>query len=123
MSFKLPEKKLFHTIRDVSEELGIKQHVIRHWETEFSQLQPRKNKNGVRLFREQDVRILRSLKRLIYEEGYTIEGARNRINEGYRYDKDEKELLQKYKRRIYRIKKELKDVLQILDEQPENLLD
>ena len=120
MTFKLPENKMFHSVSEVSEMLDIRPHVIRNWETEFSHLQPRKNKNGVRLFREQDIEILRSLKRLIYEEGFTVEGARHRLGDGYHYKKDEKDQLKKYKRRVYRIKKELNDLMDILDQKPEN---
>lgn len=119
MAFKLPEKKLFHSVSEVSKLLEIKPHVIRNWETEFSQLRPRKNKNGVRLFRTQDLDTLFSLKRLIYDEGFTIDGARQRLIEGYSYKSDEKEQLKKYKRRVYRIKKELHDILEVLAENPE----
>ena len=120
MAFKLPETKMFHSVSEVSDLLDIKPHVIRNWETEFSQLQPRKNKNGVRLFRQQDIKILRSLRRLIFDEGFTIDGARQRLTDGYNYQKDEKDQLKKYKRRVYRIKKELNDLLEILEQKPEN---
>jgi hypothetical protein len=117
MGFKLAQEKLFFSISEVAKELNVPQRTIRQWETEFSQIQPRKNKAGVRLFRKKDLEILRSIKKLIVDEGYTIDGAKKRIAEGYRYYKDEKDLLKKYKRRMYAIKKDLKAILSILENQ------
>lgn len=115
MEFKLPEKKLFYSISEVAKELNVPQRTIRQWEMEFSQIQPRKSRGGMRLFRKRDLEILRSIKKLIIDEGYTIEGAKRRIEGGYHYRKDEKELLKKYKRRVYTIKKELLGILSLLE--------
>lgn len=120
MSFNLPEDKLFYSISEVSKILKIPQRKIRQWETEFAEIQPRKNKAGVRYFRKKDLEILKSIKKLIIDEGYTIEGAQKRISEGYRYYKDEKELLKKYKRRFYTIKKDLNNILSILEGTSQN---
>ncbi|GAB4186652.1 MAG: hypothetical protein Kow00108_23780 [Calditrichia bacterium] len=115
MSFQFPSDKLFFSISEVSKLLDVPQRTLRQWETTFPQIQPRKNKAGVRLFRKKDVEILRSIKKLIVDEGYTVEGAKQRISEGYMYYRDEKELLKKYKRRMYAIKKDINKILDILE--------
>ena len=81
-------KKLYYSIGEVSELLGVVQHVLRYWETEFKELAPRKNRAGKRLYRESDIETLRQIKRLLYEERYTIEGARRQLRmqaTGYRH--------------------------------------
>lgn len=74
----MPEKvkKLYYSISEVSEITGLKQYVLRYWETEFPNLKPSKNKAGNRTYRESDIAIVREIKRLLYDEKFTIEGAR-----------------------------------------------
>ncbi|NOZ08829.1 MAG: MerR family transcriptional regulator [FCB group bacterium] len=69
-------KKLYYSISEVSEMTGLKQYVLRYWETEFSNLKPQKNKAGNRAYRESDIAVVREIKRLLYDERFTIEGAR-----------------------------------------------
>lgn len=71
----MPEK-LFYRIGDVAEITGIKPHVLRYWETEFSGLHPRKNRAGQRIYQRRDVELILEIKRLLYEQRYTISGAR-----------------------------------------------
>jgi DNA-binding transcriptional MerR regulator len=73
--------KLYYSISEVSKLAEVDQHVLRYWETEFKELAPRKNRSGKRLYREQDLDIVRLIKRLLYGERYTIEGARRRLKE------------------------------------------
>jgi len=75
MDGRFPEK-LFYRIGDVSEITGIKPHVLRYWESEFKELHPRKNRAGQRLYQRQDVEFVLELKKLLYEQRYTISGAR-----------------------------------------------
>lgn len=69
-------RKLYHSIREVSEATGLPAHVLRYWETEFDALRPKKNRAGNRAYTEHDVDVVRRIQRLLREEKYTIEGAR-----------------------------------------------
>jgi DNA-binding transcriptional MerR regulator len=71
--------KLFYKIGEVSKIVGVEPYVLRYWETEFSFLKPRKNKSGQRVYIKKDVELLLTIKRLLYQERYTIEGVRNRL--------------------------------------------
>jgi DNA-binding transcriptional MerR regulator len=68
--------KLFFRIGEVARVSGIKQHVLRYWETEFPSIAPKKSGSGHRLYRRKDVELILEIKRLLYEERFTIEGAR-----------------------------------------------
>ncbi len=67
----------YRTISEVATELEVKPHVLRFWETKFSDLRPLKRQGGRRFYRPQDVAFLRKLKSLLYAEGYTIKGAQD----------------------------------------------
>ncbi|MEY4168167.1 MAG: hypothetical protein RIR52_1991 [Acidobacteriota bacterium] len=71
--------KLFFKIGEVCELVGVQAHVLRYWETEFPMLQPRKNRAGQRTYRRRDVEMARRIRQLLYDEGFTIAGARKRI--------------------------------------------
>jgi DNA-binding transcriptional MerR regulator len=75
----LPDKDLFR-IGEVSRLTATKQFVLRYWETEFPTLQPVKSPKGHRLYRRQDVDMVFQIKRLLYDEGFTIAGARRHLN-------------------------------------------
>jgi DNA-binding transcriptional MerR regulator len=65
----------FRTISEVAEDLGVQQHVLRFWETKFSQVKPMKRGGGRRYYRPEDVALLRKIHTLLYAEGYTIKGV------------------------------------------------
>ena len=69
-------KKLYYSISEVSEITGLKQYVLRYWETEFSQLNPNKNRAGNRNYRSPDVDLILNIKSLLYERKFTIKGAK-----------------------------------------------
>jgi DNA-binding transcriptional MerR regulator len=71
--------KLYFKIGEVSEILGVEPYVLRYWETEFPQLSPKKSGTGHRLYRRKDVELLLRIKHLLYEERFTIEGARQSL--------------------------------------------
>jgi DNA-binding transcriptional MerR regulator len=71
--------KLFFQIGEASRLLGLEPHVLRFWETEFPMLNPTKGANGRRLYRKKDVELALAIKQLLYEQGFTIAGARNRL--------------------------------------------
>ena len=72
-------KKLYYRIGDVCEIIGVEAHVLRYWETEFPGLAPPKNRAGQRTYRPKDIELLLAIRQLLYEEGYTIAGARKRL--------------------------------------------
>jgi len=71
--------KLFYKIGEVSKIVGVEPYVLRYWETEFSFLKARKSKSGQRVYVKKDVELLLNIKRLLYQERYTIEGVRKRL--------------------------------------------
>ncbi len=71
----------FRTISEVSEELGVPQHVLRFWETRFAELRPLKRGGNRRYYRPADVALAAALKRLLYEEGYTVRGVQRLLAE------------------------------------------
>jgi len=74
----IPGKRYF-TIGEVSELCGVKPHVLRYWEQEFPQLKPVKRRGNRRYYQRQDVLVIRQIRGLLYEQGFTIGGARNRL--------------------------------------------
>jgi len=74
--------KLYYKIGEVSEIVGVEAYVLRYWETEFPALRPRKSKGRHRIYRPADIEILLRIKRLLYQEGFTIAGARKRLSAG-----------------------------------------
>ena len=74
----IPGKRYF-TIGEVSELCGVKPHVLRYWEQEFPQLKPVKRRGNRRYYQRQDVLIIRQIRSLLYDEGFTIGGARQRL--------------------------------------------
>ena len=79
MSSKSPEA--FRTISEVSKDLSLPQHVLRFWETKFVQIKPIKRGGGRRYYRPEDVRLLKGIKSLLYNDGYTIRGVQKVIKE------------------------------------------
>ena len=80
MSAPLPDK-LYFKIGEVAKLVGVKPYVLRYWETEFSILRPGKTRARHRLYRRKDVEVLLEIRRLLYTERYTIEGAKRRLRE------------------------------------------
>ncbi len=76
----IPAKRYF-TIGEVSELCGVKPHVLRYWEQEFTQLRPMKRRGNRRYYQHHEVLLVRRIRELLYEEGFTINGARNRLGE------------------------------------------
>lgn len=71
--------KLYYSISEVSELVNVKAHVLRYWETQFKMLHPRKNRAGNRSYRIKDVKMALRIKKLLYDEGFTIAGARRKL--------------------------------------------
>jgi DNA-binding transcriptional MerR regulator len=77
----IPAKRYF-TIGEVSDLCGVKPHVLRYWEQEFTQLKPVKRRGNRRYYQHHEVLLIRRIRELLYEQGFTINGARNRLDEG-----------------------------------------
>jgi DNA-binding transcriptional MerR regulator len=75
-------KKLYYKIREVCEIVGVEAHVLRFWESEFPDLSPPKSRTGQRTYRPKDIELLLRIRKLLYEEGFTIAGARKRLESG-----------------------------------------
>jgi len=75
----IPTKRYF-TIGEVSELCGVKSHVLRYWEQEFTQLKPVKRRGNRRYYQHHEVMLIRHIRELLYEQGFTISGARNRLS-------------------------------------------
>jgi len=76
----IPAKRYFG-ISEVSELCGVKPHVLRYWEQEFTQLKPMKRRGNRRYYQHHEVLLIRRIRALLYEEGFTISGARNRLGD------------------------------------------
>ena len=74
-------KKLYYSISEVSDITGLKQYVLRYWETEFSQLKPNKNQAGNRIYRSHDINVILDIKSLLYDRKFTIKGAQQHLKQ------------------------------------------
>ncbi|MDX1561749.1 MAG: MerR family transcriptional regulator [Gammaproteobacteria bacterium] len=104
----IPGKRYF-TIGEVSDLCAVKPHVLRYWEQEFPQLKPVKRRGNRRYYQRQDVLIIRQIRSLLYDEGFTIGGARQKLTG----DKAKTDLSQS-QQIIRQIRLELEDVLKVL---------
>ncbi len=79
---KIAPNKLYYSISEVSSLTDVKPYVLRFWEKEFPTLKPKKNRSGNRIYQQKEIDLIRRIKRLLYDEGYTIEGARQQLKNG-----------------------------------------
>ncbi|UCE18059.1 MAG: MerR family transcriptional regulator [Gemmatimonadota bacterium] len=110
--------KLYYSISEVSRLTGLKQHVLRYWETEFPSLRPRKNRAGNRTYRIKDIKLIFLIKRLLYTEKYTIEGAREKLKKPHEELADQLELsFEELQIRdlLFHIRQELKELLVVVN--------
>lgn len=104
----IPGKRYF-TIGEVSELCGVKPHVLRYWEQEFPQLKPVKRRGNRRYYQRQDVMVIRQIRSLLYEEGFTIGGARQRLQgEEARSDVSQSQQI------VRQLRTELEDIARLL---------
>lgn len=114
MNEKIPDK-LFFSIGEASEVTGIKAYVLRYWESEFNLLRPEKAPNGQRIYKKKDIEIIFRLKRMLYEDGYTIAGAKKKLKEEKKREKAKSGKKREVRVKREKIKKELKGLLKILE--------
>jgi len=114
-------KKLYYSISEVSKITGLKQYVLRYWETEFSQLKPPKNRAGNRTYRQKDIDVVHKIKKLLYKKKFTIVGARKQmetvvIDKDTVVESDSTKSLGLNTEVLDKLKQELKDILRIINE-------
>jgi DNA-binding transcriptional MerR regulator len=105
----IPAKRYF-TIGEVSELCGVKPHVLRYWEQEFTQLKPVKRRGNRRYYQHHEVLLVRRIRELLYNQGFTISGARNRLEESIEEGYEKTELTPES------IRSELLDIMRMLKE-------
>ena len=116
----IPAKRYF-TIGEVSELCGVKPHVLRYWEQEFTQLKPLKRRGNRRYYQHHEVLLIRRIRELLYEHGFTINGARNRLEEplptpsAMRASDGQKTMTVPQPLSPSNIRKELKSILKMLE--------
>ena len=104
----IPAKRYF-TIGEVSELCGVKPYVLRYWEQEFSQLKPMKRRGNRRYYQHHEVLLIRRIRELLYEQGFTIGGARQKMS-----GEDAREDITQSQQIVHQIRLELEEVLQLL---------
>ncbi|MBW2027942.1 MAG: MerR family transcriptional regulator [Deltaproteobacteria bacterium] len=102
----LPEEKRYFRIGEVSRIIGVEPYVLRYWEHEFPQIKPQRADTNQRTYQKKDLEIILEIKRLLYEEKLTIEGARKRLRQ--------KKVLGEHPSLISGLKEELRDILKEL---------
>jgi DNA-binding transcriptional MerR regulator len=113
MDGKAP-RKIYFSIGEVSSMTGIPQHVLRYWEDVFPALKPPKRRSGTRAYRQQDIEKIKLIKRLLYDEGYTIRGARKRLRHGL-VETDKAEKVESFSDVLSDIENGLQKIIKILD--------
>ncbi len=108
----IPAKRYF-TIGEVGELCQVKPHVLRYWEQEFPQLRPIKRRGNRRYYQREDVMIIRQIRELLYDKGFTIGGARQQFEKGHQEDKS-KASVSMDKQEVTRLIDELEDILRLL---------
>ena len=115
------QKRLYYKIGEACKALGIQPYVLRYWETEFPALTPSKSRSGQRVYSEKELEIIRRIKELLYEEGYTIAGAKKKL-EGELNDPSPPAAPaapaangDDLRKTLVRVRDELRDLLRMLD--------
>ena len=104
--------KLFYKIGEVSKIADVEPYVLRYWETEFSFLRPRKNRSGQRVYIRKDLELVLQIKKLLYEDRYTIEGVRKKLGEGEHPEPAQPVLpLSSPQNVVEKVKKRLREIL------------
>ena len=109
----IPAKRYF-TIGEVSELCGVKPHVLRYWEQEFTQLKPVKRGGNRRYYQHHEVLLIRRIRGLLYQEGFTISGARNRLGESAIQEQESKLEADQCRAVVAEVRAELQALLALL---------
>lgn len=107
------QNKMYYSISEVAEMVGVEPYVLRFWEKEFPQIKPRKNRAGNRAYQPKDIDKVRHIKKLLYEDGFTIDGARNFLKKESRHTAPEPQAENKAKELIRDIRREIEELLKL----------
>ncbi len=139
MARKKPQKQLYYKIGEACKRLDIQPYVLRYWETEFPELSPSKSKSGQRVYSEDEIALIRRIKELLYDEGFTIAGAKKRLEaeleaggpgagaeedassgnaQGGKLDTRAAERIEKLERELRAALGEAREILALLDRKP-----
>ena len=108
-------KKLYYSISEVSNITSLKPYVLRYWETEFDQLRPSKNRAGNRIYRTHDIKVINVIKKLLYVDKYTIEGARQKLKKLSLQDDQQLDFSFERETILNQMRKDLTEILNTLD--------
>ena len=111
----IPAKRYF-TIGEVSDLCGVKPHVLRYWEQEFTQLKPVKRRGNRRYYQHHEVLLIRKIRELLYEQGFTISGARNRLSEGREIPQDPDAAVRLTAAELLALRTELRSIQELLNQ-------
>ena len=109
---KTEDRKLYYSISEVAQITDVKPYVLRFWEKEFPLLKPKKNRGGNRTYQEHEIALINRIKHLLYEEGYTIEGARQKLREVHKEVRRD----QKLRKALEQVKSELLEIERLLSD-------
>jgi len=109
----IPAKRYF-TIGEVSELCAVKPHVLRYWEQEFTQLKPVKRRGNRRYYQHHEVLLVRRIRELLYNEGFTISGARNKLGESAIHEHEEAEEVERLRATLAQVRAEIEAMLEQL---------
>lgn len=110
----IPAKRYF-TIGEVSDLCGVKPHVLRYWEQEFTQLKPVKRRGNRRYYQHHEVLLIRKIRSLLYDEGFTISGARNRLGDARDVPHDQEAAVRLSPAELHGLRDELTSIAALLD--------
>lgn len=109
----IPAKRYF-TIGEVADLCAVKPHVLRYWEQEFTQLKPIKRRGNRRYYQHHEVLLIRRIRELLYEQGFTISGARNRLSDGRDAQVDPDAAVRLTAQELQGLRTELSSIVQLL---------
>ncbi len=111
MAYKEKEiEKLYYSIGEVSSLFNVNNSLLRHWETEFDELKPKKGAKGTRFYTKKEIETIRLIYHLVKEQGHTLEGARQKLKEGFSGEADKLAAIEKLEK-VKAFLQELKDKL------------
>lgn len=109
----IPAKRYF-TIGEVGELCGVKPHVLRYWEQEFTQLKPVKRRGNRRYYQHHEVLLIRRIRQLLYQDGFTISGARNQLGESAIHQQEEALEAERLRKGLGDLRAEIAELLHFL---------
>ena len=107
--------KLYYSIGEVSKITGLKQYVLRYWETEFTVLKPVKNTAGNRIYKDNDIKLIKYIQDLLYKKKYTIKGAKMHLSNQFNNSVNNTSDIQEIKQDLINIKKSLTDIVSLIN--------